>query len=208
MDLPALGEWVGYNMTWLPDDHPRAALVATYYLDTSALAKRYLREPRSDAVDDFLSRLESVSISRLTIQTLILAALWIALSRAGFAGNQRLRIWLAVALPFTAWLVVVWWIAFTGGFRVRPGVPSIPAAIFIPVILGLIILLRSKRIAAALDAIPSSWLVGLQLYRVLGGIFLVAWLQGALRRDTVGPAVGSLAAADTCTRRTRSVVNA
>ena len=40
---------------------------ALVYLDTSALAKRYLREPRSDAVDDFLSRLESVSISRLTM---------------------------------------------------------------------------------------------------------------------------------------------
>ena len=130
----------------------------------------------------------SQTISRLTIQTLILAALWIALSRAGFAGNQRLRIWLAVALPFTAWLVVVWWIAFTGGFRVRPGVPSIPAAIFIPVIVGLIILLRSKRIAAVLDAIPPSWLVGLQLYRVLGGVFLVAWLQGRIPGEFALPA--------------------
>lgn len=37
------------------------------YLDTSALAKRYLHEARSDEVDRFLGRLESAAISRLTV---------------------------------------------------------------------------------------------------------------------------------------------
>jgi predicted nucleic acid-binding protein len=37
------------------------------YIDTSALAKRYLREPGSDEFDDFLGHLLSVSISRLTV---------------------------------------------------------------------------------------------------------------------------------------------
>jgi uncharacterized protein len=37
------------------------------YLDTSALAKRYLHEAASDAVDGFLGRLESAAISRLTV---------------------------------------------------------------------------------------------------------------------------------------------
>lgn len=40
---------------------------ATVYLDTSALAKRYLREPGSDEVDIFLGNLASVSISRLAV---------------------------------------------------------------------------------------------------------------------------------------------
>src|SRR5437764_11080165 len=108
----------------------------------------------------------SQTVSRLIINGAILAGLWVGLSRAGFAGNQHLRIWLAVALPFTIWLVLVWWIAFAGGFRARPGVPPLPPAIFLPIIIGLIVLLLSKRIGAVLDAIPPSSLVRLPLKRV------------------------------------------
>jgi hypothetical protein len=127
-------------------------------------------------------------ISRLIINGAILAALWVGLSRAGFTGNRHLRIWLVIAVPFTIWLILVWWIAFAGGFRARPGVPPIPPTIFLPIIIGLIVLLPSKRIAAVLDAIPPSWLVGLQLYRVLGGLFLVGWLQGQIPGEFALPA--------------------
>jgi hypothetical protein len=130
----------------------------------------------------------SQTVSRLAINGAILAALWVGLSRAGFTGNRHLRIWLAIALPFTIWLLVVWWIAFAGGFRARPGIPTLPPAIFLPIIIGLIVLLPSKRIGAVLEAIPPSWLVGLQLYRVLGGIFLVGWLQGQIPGEFALPA--------------------
>src|SRR5437762_7088854 len=130
----------------------------------------------------------SQTVSRLVINGAILAALWVGLSRAGFTGNRHLRIWVAIAMPFTIWLILVWWIALAGGFRARPGVPPIPPAIFLPIILGLIVLLPSKRIGAVLDAIPPSWLVGLQLYRVLGGIFLVGWLQGGISGEFALPA--------------------
>lgn len=43
------------------------ALSRAIYIDTSALAKRYLRETGSDKFDRFLGRLTSVSISRLTM---------------------------------------------------------------------------------------------------------------------------------------------
>src|SRR3954452_325870 len=72
----------------------------------------------------------SQAVSRLIINGAILAGLWVGLSRAGFTGNRHLRIWLAIAVPFTIWLVLVWWIALAGGFRARPGVPPIPPAIF------------------------------------------------------------------------------
>jgi hypothetical protein len=130
----------------------------------------------------------SQAVSRVIINGAILAGLWVGLSRAGFTGNRHLRIWLAIAVPFTIWLVLVWWIALAGGFRARPGVPPIPPAIFLPIILGLIVLLPSKRIGAVLDAIPPSWLIGLQLYRVLGGIFLVGWLQGQIPGEFALPA--------------------
>ncbi|MFZ0886981.1 MAG: type II toxin-antitoxin system VapC family toxin [Candidatus Binataceae bacterium] len=43
------------------------ALSSSTYIDTSALAKRYLREAGSDEFDRFLGRMVSVSISRLTM---------------------------------------------------------------------------------------------------------------------------------------------
>jgi hypothetical protein len=41
-------------------------------------------------------------------------------------------------------------------------------------------LLRSERLAAVLDAVPTAWLVGFQIYRVRGAVFLTQWAAGAL----------------------------
>jgi hypothetical protein len=53
-------------------------------------------------------------------------------------------------------------------------------AIFLPVIIGAPLLLLSKRVGQVLDALPATWLVALQLYRVFGSVFLVAWVSGVL----------------------------
>ena len=84
-------------------------------------------------------------------------------------------------MPYTLWLSIIWSVAITGVFR--PGhstLPLVPLAIFLPVIVGVPILLRSERIGEVLDAMPTSWLIGLQVYRVLGGIFLVGWARGVI----------------------------
>jgi hypothetical protein len=127
-------------------------------------------------------------IVRLVIHAVILAGLWLALARTSFDAGIRLKFWLAVVVPFTAWLALVWWLAVGGAFRPRPGVPTIPIAIFLPLLVALPVLLRSKRIGAVLDAAPPSWLIGLQVYRVFGGIFLVAWSRGTLSGTFALPA--------------------
>ena len=84
-------------------------------------------------------------------------------------------------MPYTLWLAVIWSGAIDGVFR--PGgnrLPLVPLAIFLPVIVGVPILVRSKRIGEVLDAMPASWLIGLQVYRVFGGIFLVGWARGVI----------------------------
>jgi len=42
------------------------------------------------------------------------------------------------------------------------------------------VLLSSKVIGALLDATPAAWLIGLQVYRIFGGIFLVSWARGGI----------------------------
>ena len=119
--------------------------------------------------------------SRLAIHIAIVLGLWLALERTEFAPRQRLGVWLAIVVPYTLWLSIIWSAAVNGVFR--PGnstLPLVPLAIFLPVIVGVPILMRSKRIGEVLDAMPASWLIGLQVYRVLGGIFLVGWARGAI----------------------------
>lgn len=126
---------------------------------------------------------------RPVILALLLGGLWVGLARAGLESRERLFTWLCVAVPLLAWLFVVLQLAQAGVFR--PGavpVPAIPLAVILPLAVALPLLLRSANIAAALDALPPSWLIGLQVYRVLGGVFLVRWAAGQLPGEFALPA--------------------
>ena len=77
----------------------------------------------------------------------------------------------------------------------NPTFPTIPFGILVPSIIGLVLLTRSARIARLLDALPLSWLVGVQFYRVLGGVFVVLWSAGHLPWQFALPAgIGDIAA--------------
>lgn len=116
---------------------------------------------------------------RVFIQMLIGLGFWLGLERTGLNQVQRRNIWLGVMIPFTLWLAVIWSAALNGIFQadVSP-LPLIPLAVFLPVIAGVPILLRSKRMGQVLDSMPVTWLVALQFYRVLGSGFLIGWAQG------------------------------
>jgi hypothetical protein len=119
--------------------------------------------------------------SRVSIHVLIALGLWLGLERTELTPTQRRNVWLGVMVPFTLWLAVLWGAAINGAFR--PGaspIPLVPLAILVPVIIGVPVLLRSRRLGQVLDAMPASWLVALQVYRVLGSAFLVGWALGAV----------------------------
>jgi hypothetical protein len=136
-------------------------------------------------------------VVRLAIHVVILTGVWLGLRRTDFSASKRVRVWLVIALPFTIWMAVVWYLAVTGAFHVIPGaarLPRLPIAIFLPLILALPPLLWSRLIGALLDAMPPSWLIALQVYRVFGGIFLVNWLNGSVAGVFAWPAgIGDVA---------------
>ncbi len=118
---------------------------------------------------------------QLMAHGLIAVGLWLGLERTDLTPGQRQTIWLAVMIPDTLWFAVAWSAAINGVFRTGASpLPLLPMAIFLPVIIGTPLLLLSKRVAQVLDAMPASWLVALQLYRVFGSWALAAWLRGAL----------------------------
>jgi hypothetical protein len=79
------------------------------------------------------------------------------------------------ALP--AWLVGVVLLAANGVFRVD--VPRIPEALLTTLAAGYLLLL-SPTFRAVIGGIPQHWLVGIQTFRILGGVFIVRYFQGEL----------------------------
>jgi len=120
---------------------------------------------------------------RLMTYGLIGLGLWLNLESTDLPSGRRRTTWLAVMIPYTLWMAVAWSAAINGVFFTGaspPPLPLLPLAIFLPVIIGAPLLLLSKRVGQVLDAMPASWLVALQLYRVFGSWALAAGLRGAL----------------------------
>jgi hypothetical protein len=118
---------------------------------------------------------------QLTVHGLVALGLWLGLEGTDLTPRQRRTTWLVIMIPYTLWFAVAWSGSINGVFRagVSP-LPVLPLAIFLPVIIGAPLLLLSKRVGQVLDAMPATWLVALQLYRVFGGWALAAAMRGVL----------------------------
>jgi hypothetical protein len=125
-------------------------------------------------------------IVRPLLVATVLTGLWFALRRTTLGRRERIRAWSGIALMLLLWLSAVWLLAFEGFFTPAPDTPAVAAAatIVIPASLGVVIaltlLMRSSSFAAAIDAAPLSWLIGYQVYRTMGFVFLRLWSQGLL----------------------------
>ncbi len=118
---------------------------------------------------------------RLAVHGLIALGLWLGLERTDLTPGQRRATWLAIMIPFTLWAALAWTAAIDGVFRAGASrLPLLPSAIVLPVIIGAPLLLLSKRVGQLLDAMPTTWLVAVQLYRVFGSQWLAYWLRGLL----------------------------
>lgn len=125
----------------------------------------------------------------LAVDGVILYGLWRGLARAGISQGRRVAIWAAVALVLAGWIATVWALAVNGVFQRGLGpVPTVPIAIVVPVVLGSLVLTRSRAVGSLLDATPASWLVGVQMYRVLGSMFVVYLIRGSLPAAFAWPA--------------------
>jgi hypothetical protein len=119
--------------------------------------------------------------ARLMTYGLIALGLWLGLERTNLSPGQRRMTWLAVMIPYTLWGAVAWSAAINGVFRTgATPLPLLPLAISLPVIIGAPLLLLSWRVGQVLDAMPTTWLVALQVYRVFGSVFLAGALRGLL----------------------------
>lgn len=97
----------------------------------------------------------------------------------GLPGEEwrRWRWAIGSAMIFVAWLVGVMLLAASGFFR--PDAPRIPLALLTTLAAGYLVLL-SPTFRAIIAGIPQHWLIGIQTFRILGGVFLIRYFQGEL----------------------------
>jgi hypothetical protein len=89
--------------------------------------------------------------------------------------SRRVRWTVGSAAVLVVWLVCVVLLAANGAFRTDA--PRIPIALLTTLAAGYL-LLFSRTFRAIINGIPQHWLIGVQTFRILGGVFLIRYFQG------------------------------
>jgi hypothetical protein len=132
-----------------------------------------------------------ILLSSIGIVAATLAGLRVAVSHAGWETSQRAATSRTASIVLLLWFAAAIALSYAGAFRGTPqSPPTIEFGIFVPLVVGLVWLWRSTTARRLLDAIPQSWLIGLQFYRVLGAIFLLMYVQGRMPGAFALPAGG------------------
>jgi hypothetical protein len=110
----------------------------------------------------------------------LLFGLWRALSRSDWAKSERTRAFWSVSILLAAWFIFALTTSLAGWYRPSSGLPTIQYPILVPILAGVLLFRGWPLLRRMVTIVPNEWLVGLQLYRALGLIFLVLYAAGRL----------------------------
>src|SRR4029077_21227511 len=118
-----------------------------------------------------------------------------ALADADWSTPDRTRTLLVSAVILVGWLVAAITLGAMGVYDVNAsGIPTIQYGILLQILIGVLMIWRSETAKRIIDAVPQEWLVGVQLYRALGVIFLIPYATGRLPSLLAWPAgIGDIA---------------
>jgi hypothetical protein len=118
---------------------------------------------------------------------------WLVFQR--FARKSARALIAPSALFVGLWLLLAFSLSARGFFAGGPSeaVPRIAYSI-LPLVIGYLAFLTIPSARAVVDEIPLQWMIGLQLYRAVGVVFLVEWALGVLPGEFALPAgIGDVA---------------
>jgi hypothetical protein len=122
-----------------------------------------------------------VLVSGAAVVGTLVLGLRVALRRAGWSSHERRRVVGISALILLGWLGVALAFAVSEAYRGAPGeLPTIQFGILAPILIGSALIVRSSTMARVIEAVPQQWLIGVQLYRALGVIFLILYGAGQM----------------------------
>jgi hypothetical protein len=125
---------------------------------------------------------------------LIAVSVWALLTfyarRSSLGTEARRRFGIASGAFLFGWLVLAFVLGGSGIFQATPSraFPALALAIALLILTGAWLLYRSSALKTVLVTIPLPWLVGIQLYRVLGLNFLVLYALGRMPGEFAIPA--------------------
>ena len=122
-----------------------------------------------------------ILIGTVAIIAVVLVGLYRALRRAEWPEQDRTRAFLSVTVLLVGWYLatlLLAWFEFYRGARAR--IPTIQYGLLVPIIVGVVLVWKWKLLGRVIDAVPQQWIVGVQLYRALGLMFLVLYAAGRL----------------------------
>jgi hypothetical protein len=122
------------------------------------------------------------SIVRPLVMTIALGLIWMGAARMPASAKSRYTTATVLSVAFIGWEAVASYLGAANAYFATSerAVPTIMFGLLIPLVVAGIALWRSESIARLVSAIPLHWLVAAQVYRVMGGIFLVLWADGRL----------------------------
>ncbi len=96
--------------------------------------------------------------------------------------TKQKQILTASALILFGWFFFSIAIALFGFYHVSQNIlsPLVPIAFIVPVAIGATWLQSSKTLQKILKVFPQHWLISLQIFRILGIVFIMLYLQGLL----------------------------
>ncbi|MDX6689695.1 MAG: hypothetical protein QOG15_1152 [Solirubrobacteraceae bacterium] len=107
------------------------------------------------------------------------------------SSNPGGAVFVFAGLVIVAWFAAVFVLAHNGAFATNPDTrfpPLIGFAIIVPVVWGTVVLVALPGFRERMARIPLRWLVGVQFYRVVGALFLIAYLQDDIPAEFALPA--------------------
>jgi hypothetical protein len=133
----------------------------------------------------------------LLVPCLFVFAVGTGIARAPLEEARRRRLRTALVSLTAAWTAAVWASSLAGVIDYQAGdrIPRVFVCLVVPVLVGLVAVLRSADLRVALDHAPPATLVGVQAFRFAGAAFLLVVYLGILPPAFAGGGYGDLATA-------------
>jgi hypothetical protein len=122
-----------------------------------------------------------LSIGMFAVLATLLYGLYGALRRTTWPQTDRAKAFSSISLLLVGWFLVATLTSMAGSYSPRSGsAPTIQYGLLTPILAGVLLFRAWPLLRRTLEAVPNSWLVGAQLYRALGIIFLILYAGGRL----------------------------
>lgn len=137
---------------------------------------------------------DRIATTTIPVVVLIAYLIWAGVRRAlrtlGYSPADRALPLVATGAFVGTWLVLALWLGARGFFQGSPteAVPMVAFGLGVPIVIALAILATSRRARDIVAATPQHLLIGVQLYRIEGAVFLIMYAAGRMPGEFALPA--------------------